>query len=62
MIPIKIQCGCGQKYVFDVEPVGGRMPSPVACAVCGADGTAAANQVIAQHLLAQTAQASGPTV
>lgn len=48
MIPIKIQCGCGQKYAFDVEPVNGRMPAPVACPICGADGTAAANQVIAQ--------------
>jgi len=24
-LPIKIQCGCGQKYAFDVEPVNGRM-------------------------------------
>ena len=47
MIPIKIQCGCGQKYAFDIEPVGGRMPSTVACPVCGADGTAAANEAIA---------------
>ncbi len=53
MIPIKIQCGCGQKYAFDVEPVHGRMPSPVACPVCGMDGTAAANQLIAQTLAAQ---------
>jgi hypothetical protein len=58
MIPIKIQCPCGQKYAFEIEPVGGRMPSPVACPVCGADGTAAANQLIAQHLPAQAAPAS----
>jgi hypothetical protein len=49
MIPIKIQCGCGQRYAFDVEPVHGRMPSPVACPVCGADGTAAANELIARN-------------
>jgi hypothetical protein len=49
MIPIKIQCGCGQKYVFDVEPVGGCMAYAVACPVCGADGTAAANVAIANH-------------
>ena len=49
MIPIKIQCGCGQKYVFDVEPVGGRMAYAVQCPDCGVDGTAAANEVIAQH-------------
>lgn len=48
MIPIKIQCACGQRYAFEVEAVGGRMPSAVACPVCGADGTDAANAVIAQ--------------
>ena len=52
MIPIKIQCGCGQRYAFDAEPVDGRMGAPVACPVCGADGTAAANDVIAQSLAA----------
>jgi hypothetical protein len=53
MMPIKILCGCGQKYAFDVEPVNGRMPTRVACPVCGADGTAAANEIIAQNLPAQ---------
>jgi hypothetical protein len=53
MIPIKIQCGCGQRYAFEVEPVGDRLLSPVACPVCGADGTAAANEVIAQSLAAR---------
>jgi len=24
MIPVKIQCGCGQRYAFEVEPVEGR--------------------------------------
>jgi hypothetical protein len=47
MIPIKIQCGCGQRYAFDIDPFCGRMPFPVACPVCGADGTVAANEVIA---------------
>jgi len=55
MIPIKILCGCGQKYAFDVEPVGGRMGDAVQCPVCGADGAAAANELIAQHLAAQAA-------
>lgn len=50
MMPIKISCVCGQHYSFDVEPVGGCMPSPVACPACGADGTAAANEIIAQSL------------
>jgi hypothetical protein len=50
MITIKVQCGCGQKYAFDVEPYNGRMPHTVACPVCGVDGTAAANQIIAQSM------------
>lgn len=53
MIPIKIQCGCGQRYAFDVEPVDGRMPYSVACPVCGVDGTEAANIIIAQVVAAQ---------
>ncbi len=50
MIPIKIQCACGQRYAFDIEPVDGQMPSPVACPSCGADGTPAANEIISQQL------------
>lgn len=50
MIPIKIQCGCGQRYAFDVEAVSGRMPYSVACPVCGVDGTGAANDYLAQAL------------
>ncbi|HXT12373.1 MAG TPA: hypothetical protein VN873_12485 [Candidatus Angelobacter sp.] len=61
MIPIKIQCGCGQKYAFEVEPVNGQMAAAIACPVCGADGTTDANQMIAQTLGAQpnVAPASG---
>ena len=54
MITVKIQCGCGQRYAFDVEPVNGRMSSSVACPACGTDGTAAANEVIAQSFAAQS--------
>src|SRR3954464_101901 len=54
MIPVKVLCECGQKYSFDVEPVGGRMPSSVACPVCATDGTGAANEIIAQSLAPQT--------
>ena len=50
MVPIKIQCDCGQKYAFDVEPVNGRMPSAIVCPTCGADGTTAANESIARLL------------
>ena len=46
IVPIKIICGCGQKYAFDVSPVNGRMPAPVQCPRCGVDGTAVANAII----------------
>src|SRR3954467_5172934 len=55
MIPIKIQCGCGQRYAFEVEPVSGHMPSAITCPVCGSDGTEAANQAIAHSAPAQPA-------
>jgi len=60
MITVKIQCACGQRYAFEVEAVGGRMPSAVACPVCGADGTAAANAAIAQSLAARPPVAARP--
>ena len=50
MMPVKIQCGCGQRYAFDIEPFCGHMPCPVNCPICGADGTTAANEVIAFNL------------
>jgi hypothetical protein len=43
---ISVQCPCGTKYKFDVEPVHGRMPMPVSCPSCGADGTGLANEFI----------------
>ena len=49
MIQVKIQCGCGQPYAFEVEPILNQMPSAVACPACGADGTAAANAYLAQN-------------
>lgn len=55
MVAIKIICGCGQKYAFDVHPLNGRMPAPVQCPVCGRDGTAVANEAIARTLGAQSA-------
>ncbi|MGB7769972.1 MAG: hypothetical protein WBN22_14120 [Verrucomicrobiia bacterium] len=54
-VPVKIVCSCGQKYAFDVYPLNGHMPSPVRCPVCGADGTAVANEVIALALKGQPA-------
>jgi len=55
IIPIKIFCPCGQKYAFDVSPVDGRMPAPVRCPRCGADGTALANAIISLALGARPA-------
>jgi|GEM_PF-882325 hypothetical protein len=45
---VKIECPCGARYSFEVEPRDGRMPSPVQCPVCHADGTEAANKMIAE--------------
>jgi hypothetical protein len=47
---LKIICQCGQKYKFDVEPVNGRMPFSVNCPICHADGTPAANTMLAHQL------------
>ena len=60
MIPIKVLCGCGQKYSFEVEPINGRMPSAIACPVCGADATAAANQIIGQSFASQPPPSIAP--
>ena len=46
----KILCHCGQKFAFDAEPENNRLPFPVACPACGADGTPAAHAIIAQQL------------
>lgn len=50
MVPVKIECGCGQRYSFDVEPVNEQMPCPVKCPACGLDGTSAANEAISYTL------------
>jgi hypothetical protein len=47
---IKIQCSCGMRYKFDVEPVNGRVPTPLACPNCHASWTEHANAMIAQSL------------
>jgi len=61
MNTIKVQCGCGQRYAFDVEPSEGFMPFPVACPVCGTDGTPAANEILAQSLRSEAAGEPAPT-
>jgi len=59
---VKILCGCGQKYAFDVEPVSGKMPCAVQCPSCGADGTRQADGIIAQAIsgVAATPSAAPP--
>ncbi|MDB6021530.1 MAG: Pyrrolo-quinoline quinone [Pedosphaera sp.] len=47
---IKVQCPCGSRFEFEVEPVGGRMPMAIACPTCGADATELANAVIQQKI------------
>ncbi|MDB6032876.1 MAG: hypothetical protein JWM16_3214 [Verrucomicrobiales bacterium] len=59
MIPIKILCGCGQKYTFDVEPSSKGVGFIVQCPVCGTDGCEAANQIIRQHLATDKLQPPG---
>jgi hypothetical protein len=55
---LKVQCGCGTKYAFDVEPVNGRMPAPVACPSCGTDGTYAANEMLVRMVQPAPAMAA----
>jgi hypothetical protein len=57
---IKIFCACGSKYKFDVEPLNGKLPGPVKCPVCGADGTEKGNAIIAQNLMAPPPAAAPP--
>lgn len=58
---IKVQCDCGQKFKFDVEPVNGQVPFAVKCPVCGFDGTARANVILQQLLVSAPAPfASAP--
>jgi hypothetical protein len=62
MIPIEIHCVCGQKYTFEVEPIGGRMPVPVICPMCHRDGTDQANQIITETLSGETQPQPPPSV
>jgi hypothetical protein len=57
---LKLVCQCGQKYKFDVEPVGGRMPFMVNCPVCNAEGTTTANALLAQAYSGQTPPTAEP--
>ena len=39
---VKIQCDCGAKFKFEVEPWRGHLPVPIHCPQCGSDATNAA--------------------
>ena len=54
MTEIKIDCRCGTRYAFEVEPENARMPMEVRCPNCGADGTPAANEFLKAQALAQS--------
>jgi hypothetical protein len=49
---VKIQCDCGAKFRFEVEPVNGQMPQAVNCPECASDRTGAANAQIQANLAA----------
>jgi hypothetical protein len=48
LVPVKINCACGQKYAFEIRPHNGLMPAPIQCPVCGRDGTPDANRSLAE--------------
>src|SRR5262245_14138555 len=57
---MKIQCGCGAKYSFDVTPEMARSPIRFVCQACGQDSSEAVNQIIRQQLgVAAVAAPSG---
>jgi hypothetical protein len=62
LLTIKVFCVCGQKYAFDVQPVAGHMPVPVACPVCQRDGTGEANRIISKTLNGETKKLPPPGV
>src|SRR5256885_380197 len=59
MIPIKILCGCGQKYSFDVESAATLVGAAIQCPACGADGAPAANQMLAAYSAPQPTRPNG---
>jgi len=59
---IKVECVCKTRYKFEVEPVDGKMPAPVHCPSCGADGTDYANWVIQQELAKEKETPKAPKI
>ena len=46
---MKIQCSCGTKYAFEITPDMVANPVRLVCQNCGADNSAAVNQIIQQQ-------------
>lgn len=59
-VPLKVNCPCGQHYSFEIEAVNGKMPGPVQCPACGADGTAGANATLAAIFKGEVAGTVAP--
>jgi hypothetical protein len=57
---IKVQCSCGSKFKFEIEPVNGRMPWAINCPSCGVDATSLANEVLAASGVQQSGGGPAP--
>ncbi|MBI3882193.1 MAG: hypothetical protein HY301_19295 [Verrucomicrobia bacterium] len=58
---IKIECQCGQRIAFEVEPMAdGRMPVEIECPSCGKDVTAEGDAVLAAKISAAAPPAPVP--
>lgn len=57
---LKIECACGQKIAFEVEPENGAMPCELPCPSCQADITGLANAEIRRQLPAPVAAPPAP--
>ena len=47
---MKIQCGCGAKYEFEITPDMARSPVQFVCPACGADSSALVTDLVRQQL------------
>jgi hypothetical protein len=57
---MKIQCGCGAKYEFDITPDMAQNPVQFVCPACGADSSALVTNLVRQHLAQATAEPPQP--
>src|ERR1043165_335427 len=46
---MKIQCGCGAKYAFEVTPEQAQRPVTFVCPACGLDSSAYVTQLVRQQ-------------